>query len=217
MFSGYKIQKQLIQRQRMVMNSYSLCPIINSFYFVKNLISPFTCTLDDCENIFNTLDKLNYTKNIKENRHHTKSVCIYATSCYLIAEYFKKEYEFIDQYMDGKQILFGIFQNDKDSDTMYRGFCGWEDELNAYRMYINLDLIPYFPASKTFTYIFDIAKHEAAHMFLHAYDPKVFALENNVHSEEFIEIISDVDNYFYNKNHLLAMINEGIPIIHKKM
>ena len=189
------------------MGLYSSCPVMNTLLQLKNKILP--AIKNDCishDDIIRTLDFINYNVN-SFNDLHKKELYMFSGSCNLIYNFYKTQYAYMSEYLFDKGILFGILGNEKESESVYRGFCGWEPQYKAYRLYINLTLVPYFPVNKTFTYIFDIAKHEMAHLFLHSFDPDKYALENCIHDELFVEIISEIDNYFYNKNEVLDTIN----------
>lgn len=189
------------------MGFYSLCPVLDAYYTIKNKIfspKPSTVNISD---IIRTLDYINYDNTLLLNNYnHIKALGMYIGMCNLIFDFFKSEWNYLDTFLYDKGMLYGVIGNDIE----YKGFCGWEEDFMAWRLYINLDMVPYGPSQKLFAYIFDIAKHEMSHLFLNALQPIAYSLSDHVHDVEFVSISSEIDTYFYNRKDVLAKINKLI-------
>jgi hypothetical protein len=76
----------------------------------------------------------------------------------------------------------------------------------VYTLFINPLQIPLTPDIRSFAYIFRIAKHEMVHLLLCTYDPVKYSLSENVHDAEFVDILSQVDDHFYDRKLLMKKV-----------
>jgi hypothetical protein len=89
-----------------------------------------------------------------------------------------------------------------------RGACGYEsfngDGKYKFKLYINpLTLSIDNDLLHNFTMLWNIATHEMAHTFLHALNAEMYHVNKNYHCPEFFDIVSTIDEFFYDRENLM--------------
>jgi hypothetical protein len=87
------------------------------------------------------------------------------------------------------------------------GACGIEDDNKVIKYYINPYIFtPDTPVLQIVSRIFRISIHEVTHGFLYLIDKNLYDLRKNIHPEEFIILIDEVSDFFYDIQELLKSV-----------
>ena len=150
---------------------------------------------------------------IMQHDIHRKYGVVFRKLCLEILLYFKHEHPYMSRNLI--TLKFGFIVSDGE-ESVVKGACGCDshadgdikckDEDTEFTLFINPLLVPLTPDLRSFSWIFRVAVHEMVHLMLYTCNPEQYSLGDNVHDETFVEMIAQIDDYFYDTKRIMGKV-----------